>query len=80
MLRRAVAWFAACGVTTRWVISDNGSAYRSRLWATTCGELGIVPKWTRPYRPQANGKIERFLRTLTDGWAYAGHYNCEQQR
>ena len=53
------------------VLSDNGGAYRSGLWRDTCTELGITPKWTRPYRPQTNGKIERFHRTLADGWAYA---------
>ncbi|MDY5784606.1 integrase core domain-containing protein, partial [Corynebacterium sp.] len=48
--------------------------------AETCNEMGIVPKWTRPYRPQTNGKIERFHRTLADGWAYAQHYMSEQER
>ncbi|WP_155799665.1 integrase core domain-containing protein, partial [Brevibacterium ravenspurgense] len=42
--------------------------------------LGITPKWTRPYRPQTNGKIERFHRTLTDGWAYARCYQSENER
>jgi len=55
---RAVAWFADRGVTTQRVLSDNGAAYRSNLWRDTCAELGIVPKRTRPYRPQTNGKIE----------------------
>ncbi|GAA1844643.1 IS481 family transposase [Pseudonocardia ailaonensis] len=63
VLRRAVAWFAARGVTTRRVLSDNGSAYCSHLWRDTCTELGISPRRTRPYRPQTNGKIERFHRT-----------------
>ena len=80
VLRRAVAWFGARGITVDRVISDNGSAYRSRLRAETCNEMGIVPKWTRPYRPQTNGKIERFHRTLADGWAYARHYVSERER
>jgi transposase InsO family protein len=63
VLRRAVAWFAQRGVTVERVLSDNGSAYRSHLWRDTCAELQITPKRTRPYRPQTNGKIERFHRT-----------------
>ena len=80
VLRNAVAWFAARGVTIERVLSDNGSAYRSHLWRDTCAELGITPKQTRPYRPQTNGKIERFHRTLADGWAYARFYNSETAR
>jgi transposase InsO family protein len=81
VLRRAVAWFADRGVTTiERVLSDNGSAYRSNLWRDTCTELGITPKKTRPYRPQTNGKIERFHRTLADGWAFKQLYPTEQAR
>jgi transposase InsO family protein len=80
VLTRAVAWFAARGVIVRRVLSDNGSAYRSRLWADTCAELGITVKKTRPYRPQTNGKIERFHRTLADGWAFAKFYSSEKAR
>ena len=80
VLRRAVAWFTQRGVTVERVLSDNGSAYRSFLWRDTCAELGITPKRTRPYRPQTNGKIERFHRTLADGWAYARHYTTETER
>ncbi|NBH11494.1 DDE-type integrase/transposase/recombinase [Amycolatopsis sp. SID8362] len=67
VLRRAAAWFADLGVTVERVLSDNGSAHRSRAWHDTCAELGITPKRTRPYRPQSNGKIERFHRTLAEG-------------
>jgi transposase InsO family protein len=80
VLRRATAWFAARGVRVERVLSDNGACYRSRLWKLTCAELGITPKWTRPYRPQTNGKIERFHRTLADGWAYARLYGSESAR
>jgi transposase InsO family protein len=80
VLRHAVAWFNVRGVTTERVLSDNGAAYRSLLWAATCAELGITPKKTRPYRPQTNGKIERFHRTLADGWAFKRFYNSEHAR
>ena len=80
MLRNAVAWFADRGVTVRRVLSDNGGAYRSYLWRDTCTELGITPKRTRPYRPQTNGKIERFHRTLVDGWAFKTFYPSETAR
>ena len=56
------------------MLSDSGSAYRSFAWLEACTDLNITHKRTRPYRPQANGKIERFHRTLADGWAYARRY------
>lgn len=80
VLRRAVTWFAARGVTTQRVLSDNGSPYRSHLWRETCTELQITHSRTRPYRPQTNGKIERFHRTLADGWGYARAYTSETKR
>jgi transposase InsO family protein len=80
VLQRAVAWFAERGVTVERVLSDNGSAYKSFAWRDTCTALGIVHKRTRPYRPQTNGKIERFHRTLSDGWAYARLYDSEGSR
>ncbi|GAB3812199.1 transposase InsO family protein [Kribbella italica] len=75
-----MAWYADHGITTERVLSDNGSAYRSRTWHDTCTSLGITPKKTRPYRPQTNGKVERFHRTLADGWAYARFYASNQER
>jgi transposase InsO family protein len=80
VLERAVAWFAERGVTVERVLSDNGSCYRSHAWRDACDHLGITPKRTRPYRPQTNGKIERFHRTLADGWAYSRHYLSEAER
>jgi transposase InsO family protein len=80
VLRNAVAWFAARGVTIERVLSDNGSCYRSHWWRQTCADLGIAPKRTRPYRPQTNGKIERFHRTLAEGWAFAKLYSSESAR
>jgi transposase InsO family protein len=80
VLQRAVAWFADRGVAAERVLSDNGSCYRSYAWATACADLGITHKRTRPYRPQTNGKIERFHRTVADGWAYARFYSSETER
>jgi transposase InsO family protein len=80
VLRNAVAWFAARGVLVERVLSDNGSAYISHLWRDVCTQLGIKHSRTRPYRPQTNGKIERFHRTMSDGWGYARCYTSESER
>jgi transposase InsO family protein len=80
VLVRAVAWFAVRGVAVQRVLSDNGSCYRSHLWRETCAELGVTHKRTRPYRPQTNGKIERFHRTLAEGWAFKKFYSSESAR
>jgi transposase InsO family protein len=75
---RANAWFAECGITVRKVLTDNGSCYRSNAFADALGE--IEHRRTRPYRPQTNGKVERFHRTLADEWAYARLYRSDAQR
>jgi len=80
VLRRAAAWFAARGVIARRVLTDNGGCYRSHDWATACTELGITHKRTRPYRPQTNGKAERFNRTMTAEWAFAQLFTSEADR
>jgi transposase InsO family protein len=80
VLRRAAAWFAARGVPARRVLTDNGGCYRSRDWAAACAELSIAPKRTRPYRPQTNGKVERFNRTMTGEWAFAQLFTSEADR
>ena len=80
VLVRAVEWFYQRGVTVERVLLDNGGAYRSHLWRDTCTELGIRHIRTRPYRPQTNGKVERFHRTMADGWAYARCYISEAER
>ncbi|QPL04772.1 transposase family protein [Actinomyces respiraculi] len=69
ILVRAVAGFAQRGVSIDTVLSDNGSACTSHLWLAVCDQHGITVSKTRPYRPQTNGKIERFHETLADGWA-----------
>jgi len=67
-------WFAARGVTVRALLTDNGSAYRGHRFGALCGRLGIRHHWTRPYRPQTNGKAERFIRTCLGEWAYTRSY------
>jgi transposase InsO family protein len=79
-LGRAHAWFAERGVVIQRVLTDNGGCYRSHLWRDTCQRLAIAPKRTRPYRSQTNGKVERFNRTLVEGWAYRRLYPTEQAR
>ena len=76
--RRAEAWFGGCGIQVQRVLTDNGSCYRSRDFADALGP--ITHKWTRPYRPQTNGKVERFNRTLLEEWAYAQPYQSEAER
>ena len=80
VLKRATTWFADRGVKVERVLSDNGSCYNSKLWKQTCKDLGITVKKTRPYRPQTNGKIERFHRTLAEGWAFSRFYGSESAR
>jgi len=80
VLQRAVSWFSTRGVRVERVLSDNGAAYRSDAWQAACQQLSVKAKRTHPYRPQINSKIERFHRTLADGWAYARHYDSETQR
>ena len=77
--QRASAFFAGHGITVQRVMTDNGSCYRSKVFNEALGE-NVKHKYTRPYRPQTNGKIERFHRTLADEWAYARHYDSDQQR
>jgi transposase InsO family protein len=79
-LRRAVAWFAEMGVEVERVMTDNGSAYRSVIHAQTCRELGIRHLRTRPYRPQTNGKAERFIQTMLREWAYGRLYGSSAER
>ena len=78
--RRTVAWYAAHGITVERVLTDNGSCYRSRDWATACAAHAIRHKRTRPYRPQTNGKVERFHRTMAVEWAYVRVYTSERAR
>ena len=76
--QRAQSWFNECGITVRKVLTDNGSCYRSHRFRDALGE--IEHRRTRPYRPQTNGKVERFHRTLADEWAYARLYLNDSER
>ena len=79
-LRRAIAFFARHGITVERLLTDNGSAYRSTIHAIACRALGIRHLRTRAYRPQTNGKAERFIRTMLDGWAYGALYRDSAER
>jgi transposase InsO family protein len=79
-LRRAVAHYASYGIAVERLITDNGSAYRSTIHAIACRALAIRHLRTRPYRPQTNGKAERFIRTMLGGWAYGAIYRTSDER
>jgi transposase InsO family protein len=79
-LRRTWRFFAAHGVTIERILTDNGGCYRSRDFAAACDELGIGHRFTRPYRPQTNGKAERMVRTLLAEWAYARPFQDTAER
>lgn len=76
---RAEAFFAGHGIRVKRVLTDNGSCYRSHTFREALGEQ-VKHKRTRPYRPQTNGKVKRFNRTLLDEWAYARVYRSEAER
>ncbi|MBC6451748.1 IS481 family transposase, partial [Actinokineospora xionganensis] len=78
--QRAQLFFTTNGITVARVLTDNGSCYKSRLWREALTAAGITHKRIRPYRPQTNGKVERFNRTLLDEWAYARPYQSETER
>ena len=75
---RASAFFAERGITVRAVMTDNGACYRSHAFAAALGDIKHI--WTRPYRPQTNGKVERFNWTLATEWAYAQVYLSDEAR
>jgi transposase InsO family protein len=79
-LRRAVAFYRRYGIEVERLLTDNGSAYVSALHALACRRLGIRHLRTRPFRPQTNGKAERFIRTLASGWAYGAVYASSAER
>jgi transposase InsO family protein len=78
---RAAEWFAGLGFRIDRVMTDNALVYtRSRQFATVLDTIGATHKRIRPYRPQTNGKVERFHQTLIKGWAYKQPYETNQQR
>jgi transposase InsO family protein len=79
-LKRAVAFYRRYGITVEQLLTDNGSPYRSAIHAIACRTLGIRHLRTQPYRPQTNGKAERFIRTLLASWAYGAIYRNSAER
>jgi transposase InsO family protein len=79
-LRASVKYFAGLGVTLQRVLTDNGSAFRSKRFAAACRRLGLNHSFTRPYRPQTNGKAERFIQSALREWAYGIPYHHSTER
>jgi transposase InsO family protein len=79
-LHDAVAYYARLGVTVRRLLTDNGSAFRSKDFALACKKLGLRHRFTRPYRPQTNGKAERFIQSALREWAYGFTYQHSSER
>jgi transposase InsO family protein len=79
-LRRAVAFYRRYGIRVQAILSDNGAAYISIVHARTCRQLKIRHLRTRPRRPQTNGKAERFIRTMLNGWAHGALYGSSRER
>jgi transposase InsO family protein len=78
-LEQLAGFYARHSITVERVLTDNGTCFKRR-WAEACQQHKIKPKKTRPYRPQTNGKAERFIRTLLELWAYAYPYTHERER
>jgi transposase InsO family protein len=79
-LRRALAFYAAHGISVQRVMTDNGAAYRSTIHALACRALGIRHLRTRPRRPRTNGKAERFIKTMIAGWNDGAIYGSSRER
>jgi transposase InsO family protein len=79
-LERSTAFFGSLGVKVERVLTDNALAYRQGLFPATASRLGIALRRTRPFRPQTNGKAERFIRTMLHGWAFARLYTSNRER
>jgi transposase InsO family protein len=79
-LAKAAAYFKRFGIAVRRVITDNEPCFLAHIFRDTCRALGITPKRTRHYRPQTNGKAERFIQTAIKEWAYARRYESSTQR
>jgi transposase InsO family protein len=79
-LERALAWYREQGIIVERVLSDNAKAYSSRAWRTVCARHRVRRRFTRPYRPQTNGKAEALIKTLLREWAYRFAYPTSQHR
>jgi transposase InsO family protein len=79
-LLAAVAWFARMNIRIDRVLTDNGAPFRSRAFRALCVKLGIKHKFTRPYTPRTNGKVERMIQTLLREWAYRFRYDSSHER
>lgn len=79
-LQAAAAYYASLGVPVQRLITDNGPAFHSKVFVKTCRELGISQKFTRTYRPQTNGKAERFIQSALREWAYGHPYEHSDHR
>lgn len=79
-LQATVAYFADLGVTVRRILTDNGSVFRSQRFARACARLALKHSFTRPYRPQTNGKAERFIQSALREWAYGIAYGRSSER
>jgi len=79
-LQNTVGYFHSLGVRPKRVLTDNGSAFRSKSFAATCRDLGLKHSFTKPYRPQTNGKAERFIQSALREWAYRIPYNHSSER
>jgi transposase InsO family protein len=79
-LRNAHAYYASLGVRLKAVLTDNGPAFRSHAFRDACANLGLKQRFTRAYRPQTNGKAERFIQSALREWAYAFTYPHSAER
>ena len=79
-LQRTLAWFRRRGVRMRRLLTDNAKAYRAGVFAAVCQRWAVRQRFTRPYRPQTNGKAERFIQTLLREWAYRWPYRSSARR
>src|SRR5690606_30472877 len=79
-LERSLAWFGRLGISVERIMTDNGSACRSKLFAKAMRTAGVRHVRTRPYTPRTNGKAERFIQSSLREWAYARPYQSSEQR
>src|SRR5437016_5683090 len=79
-LRASVAHFSRLSVHIKRILTDNGSAFRSKRFAAACRKLGLQHSFTRPYHPQTNGKAERFIQSALREWAYGIPYQRSSER